>query len=75
VIKGKSCPTLATKATDPDLIFDAGKEGQETTGLVISLNTWKKDRRFDVSRVLKDEKNGAQIFFRPGRLSGQQGEW
>ena len=66
VIKGKAYPTLVTQVTDPDLVFEAGEEGQETTELVTSLTTWKKDRRFVVSRVLKDEKNRAQISFLEG---------
>jgi hypothetical protein len=33
----------------------------ETTRLVTTLNTWKKDRRFFVSRILKDEKDSAQL--------------
>ena len=66
MIKGKAYPTLVAQATDPDLIFGAGEEGQETTELVTSLNTWKKDRRFVVSRVLKDEKNRAQMSFLDG---------
>ena len=66
VIKGKAYPTLVTQVTDPDLIFDADEEGQETTELVTSLNTWKKDRRFVVSRVLKNEKDRAQMSFLDG---------
>ncbi|MBS3772245.1 MAG: hypothetical protein KGY69_18480 [Bacteroidales bacterium] len=62
----KAYPTLVAQATDPDLIFGAGEEGQETTELVTSLNTWKKDRRFVVSRVLKDEKNRPQMSFLDG---------
>jgi hypothetical protein len=66
VIKGKAYPTLVTQAADPDLIFGTGEEGLETTELVTSLNTWKKDRRFVVSRVLKDEKNRVQMSFLDG---------
>lgn len=66
MIKGKAYPTLMTQVNGPDLIFGAGEEGRETTELVTSLNTWKKDRRFVVSRVLKDEKNRAQMSFLDG---------
>jgi hypothetical protein len=66
VIKGKAYPTLVAQVTDPDLIFGAGEEGQETTELVTSLNTLKKDRRFVVSWVLKDTKNRAQKSFLDG---------
>ena len=66
VIKGKAYPTLVAQVTGPDLVFDVGEEGQETTELVTSLNTWEKDRRFVVSRVLKAEKNRAQMSFLDG---------
>ena len=38
-----------------------GDEGRETVDLVTKLNTWDKDRRFVVSRVLKPEKERAQL--------------
>ena len=38
-----------------------GDEGRETAELVTKLNTWDKDRRFVVSRVLKPEKDRAQL--------------
>jgi hypothetical protein len=66
VIKGKAYPTLVARITDPDLIFDTGEEGREITELVTTLNTWEKDRRFIVRRVLKDEKDRAQLFFLEG---------
>jgi hypothetical protein len=66
VIKGKAYPTLVARITDPDLIFDTGEEGRETTELVTTLNTWEKDRRFIVRRVLKDEKDRAQLSFLEG---------
>jgi len=62
----KTYPTLVAQVTDPDRVFEAGEEGRETTEHVTSLTTWKKDRRFVVSRVLKDEKNRAQISFLEG---------
>jgi hypothetical protein len=34
--------------------------------LVTALNTWKEDRRFVVSRVLKDEKDKKQLSFLEG---------
>jgi hypothetical protein len=66
VIKGKAYPTLVARITDPDLIFDTGEEGREITELVTTLNTWEKDRRFIVRRVLKDDKDRAQLFFLEG---------
>jgi hypothetical protein len=57
VIKGKAYPTLVARITDPDIIFDIAEVGWETTELVTTLNTWEKDRRFIVQRVLKDEKD------------------
>jgi len=38
-----------------------GEEGRETIELVTKLNTWDKDRRFVVSRILKPEKDRAQL--------------
>ena len=66
VIKGKAYPTLVAQVTDPDIVFVAGEEGQETIEIVTSLNTWKKNRRFVVSQVLKDEKDRAQLSFLEG---------
>ena len=66
VIKGKAYPTLVARITDPSIVFNTGEEGQETAELVTSLNTWKKDRRFVVSRVLKDEEDRAQLSFLEG---------
>jgi len=68
VIKGKAYPTLVAQAIDPDLTFGADEENQETTELVTSLNTWKKDRRFVISRVLKEEQDRTQLSF----LGGQE---
>ena len=66
VIKGKAYPTLVAQAIDPDLTFGADEENQETTELVTSLNTWKKDRRFVISRVLKEEQDRTQLSFLEG---------
>lgn len=68
VIKGKAYPTLVAQAIDPDLTFGADEENQETTELVTSLNTWKKDRRFVISRVLKEKQDRTQLSF----LGGQE---
>jgi len=54
------------RITDPDLIFDTGEEGWETTELVTTLNTWEKDGRFIVRRLLRDEKGRAQLSFLEG---------
>jgi len=61
LIKGKEYPTLASHVTDPSILFIKGKEGRETAELFTKLNTWDKDRRFVVSRVLKPEKDRAQL--------------
>ena len=66
VIKGKGYPTLVAQVTDPSIVFVTGEEGRETTELVTALNTWEKDRRFVVSRVLKDEKDRTQLSFLEG---------
>jgi hypothetical protein len=66
VIKGKAYPTLVAIITDLDHIFDTGEEGRETTELVTTLDTWEKDRRFIIRRVLKDEKDRAQLSFLEG---------
>ena len=51
LIKGKEFPTLASQVTAPSISFIKGEEGRETAELLIRLNTWKKDRRFVISRV------------------------
>ena len=61
LIKAKVYPTLASQVTDPAALFVKGDEGRETTELLTKLNTWTKDRRFVVSRVLKPEKESAQL--------------
>lgn len=61
LIKGKVYPTLALQVTDPSTLFVRGEEGRETTELFTKLNTWDKDRKFVVSRVLKPEKDRMQI--------------
>ncbi len=66
LIKGKAYPTLASQVTAPTISFAKGDEGRETTELVTKLNTWDKDRRFVVSRVLKPEKERAQLSFLEG---------
>ena len=52
LIKGKEYPTLASQVTAPTISFTKGDEGRETTELFTNLDTWDKDRRFVVSRVL-----------------------
>ena len=61
LIKGKEYPTLASQVMDPSILFVIGDEGRETTELFTKLNTWDKDRRFVISRVLKPEKERAQL--------------
>ena len=52
VIKGKEYSTLASQVTAPTISFMNGEEGRETTKLVTKLDTWDKDKRFVVFRVL-----------------------
>jgi hypothetical protein len=66
VIKGKGYPTLVAQVTAPSITFVTGEAGRETTEFVAALNTWEKDRRFVVFRVLKDEKDRAQLSFLEG---------
>ena len=61
LIKAKSYSTLASQATNSSVVFVKGEEGRETTELFTKLDNWEKDRRFVVSRVLKPEKERAQI--------------
>ena len=66
LIKGKEYPTLASQVTVPTISFVKGEAGRETTELVTKLNTWDKDRRFVVSRVLKPKKDSVQLSFLEG---------
>ena len=59
--EGKEYPTLTSQVTAPTISFTKGDEGRETTELVTKLDTWDKDRRFVVSRVLKPEKDRLQL--------------
>ena len=60
-VKGKAYTTLASQITDASILFVKGEEGRETTELLTRLNTWDEDRRFVVSRILKPEKERAQL--------------
>jgi len=66
LIKGKEYPTLASQVTDPSISFIKGEEGRETTEFVTRLDTWNKDRRYVVSRVLKPAKDRSQLSFLEG---------
>jgi len=66
VIKGKGYPTLVEQVSDPSITFVTGEAGRETTEFVTALNTWEKDRRFVVFRVLKEKKDRAQLSFLDG---------
>jgi len=61
--KGKAYPTLASQVTALTISFTKGDEGRETTELVAKLDTWDKDSRFIVSRVLKPKKDSLQLSF------------
>ncbi|ELX9500859.1 transposase, partial [Escherichia coli] len=52
---------LTSQATNSSIVFVKGEEGRETTELYTKLVKWEKDRRFVVSRVLKPEKERAQL--------------
>lgn len=71
LIKGKEYPTLASQVMDPSILFVIGDEGRETTELFTKLNTWDKDRKFVVTRVLKPEKERAQLSL----LEGEEYEY
>lgn len=66
LIKAKAYPTLTTKVTDSKKHFIEGEEGRETIELFTKLNTWDKERRFVVSRVIKPEKDRVQLSILPG---------
>jgi len=66
VIKAKGYPTLVAQVTDLDIVFGTSEAGRETTEFITTLNTWKKDRRFVVSRILKEEKDRPQLSFLEG---------
>ncbi len=59
-IMGKGYPTLVVQVTDLSTTFFTDESSRETVESITALNTWKKDRRFVVSRVLKDEKDRSQ---------------
>jgi hypothetical protein len=52
LIKAKEYPTLISQVMDSSVLFVTGEEGRETAELFTKQNTWDKDRRFVVSRVL-----------------------
>ena len=66
MIKAKAYPTLVEQVLDSGLHFGISEGGKETTELITSLNTWRKDRRFVISRTLKDERDRAQLSFLDG---------
>jgi len=66
LIKAKAYPTLTAKVTDSKKLFVKGEEGRETIELFTKLNTWDKERRFVVSRVIKPEKERVQLSILPG---------
>jgi Transposase DDE domain group 1 len=70
VIKAKEYPTLVSQVTDPSILFVTG-DGRETAELFTKQNTWDKDRRFVVSRILKPEKERAQLSL----LAGEEYEY
>jgi hypothetical protein len=61
LIKAKEYPTLVSQVTDPSILFVTGDEGRETAELYTKQNTWDRDRRFVISRVLKPEKERVQL--------------
>jgi hypothetical protein len=71
VIKAKEYPTLVSQILDLSIVFMTGDEGRETTELNTKQNTWDKNRRFVVSRVLKPEKDREQLSL----LEGEEYEY
>lgn len=61
LIKAKAYSTLTSQVADLSIPFVKGTEGRETTELFTKLDKWEKKRRFVVSRVLKPEKERAQL--------------
>ena len=61
LIKAKEYPTLVSQVTNSSILFVTGDEGREPTELFTKQNIWDKDRRFVVARVLKPEKERAQL--------------
>jgi hypothetical protein len=53
--------SLVYQVTDLSILFVSGEEGRETAELFTKQNTWGKDRRFVVARVLKPEKERVQL--------------
>ena len=71
LIKAKEYPTLVSQVTNPSILFVTGEDGRETAELFTKQNTWDKDRRFVVSRILKPEKERAQLSL----LTGEEYEY
>jgi len=61
LIKGKGYETLNSQILDSKTSFVKGKEGRETIELFTKLNSWEENRKFVVSRVLKSDKERAQL--------------
>jgi hypothetical protein len=61
LIKAKEYPTLISQVMDPSVLFVTGEEGRETAELFTKQNTWDRNRRFVISRVLKPEKDREQL--------------
>ena len=61
LIKAKAYSTLTSQVADLSIPFVKGTEGRETTELFTKLDKWEKKRRFVVSRVIKPEKERAQL--------------
>ena len=61
LIKAKAYATLVSQVTASSAVLLKGIDGRETAELLIKLDKWKKKRRFVVSRVLKPEKERAQL--------------
>lgn len=61
LIKAKAYSTLSPQVMDPSVSFVKGEGNRQTTELFTRLKKWDKDRRFVVSRVLKTEKDRAQL--------------
>lgn len=61
LIKAKAYRTLVSQGTASSIIFVKGAEGRETAELFTKPNKREKKRRFVVFRILKPEKEKAQL--------------
>jgi hypothetical protein len=61
LLKAKEYPTHGSQITCPSISIVTGGDGRKTAELFTTQNTWDKDQRFVVSRILKSEKERAPL--------------